>query len=274
MAKRDHFETSKTKMCEAVLIGEHGSVEAATGRILAGWVSAGKRQVDFPNMKGLAKPWMGRPAAILATRYWYRGVLKDVTERAMVLDTPSVVTMTGMSRRTKPKEEYHVVGPILVPITSVELVAQPKWCYADMPLFDREHYEKYPVLPRHLCKQVDDGWDMFDKYKVTPKRGMRLAVLGHRYCYRGVAGDIFPDCMVLEKAIAVETSGKPEDEQTACEDWIGSDVLIPASTIQKIFQCRWCHDSLRAKKYDDIEPDPDVDPNTDEDEDEGEDVEE
>jgi hypothetical protein len=75
----------------------------------------------------------------------------------------------------------------------------------------------------------------------------KVAVLCTRYQYRGILAAVGKDSIVLDKARAVEISGKSTNGIPDTEDEIGSSLVIMNGTIELLYQPDWCFAPLKGE---------------------------
>lgn len=66
-----------------------------------------------------------------------------------------------------------------------------------------------------------------------------VAVWAVRYVYRGILERVYSDCLVLDKARAVELTGPSCGRRPKAEDRIHSKMLIPLTAIEQVCQPNW-----------------------------------
>jgi len=234
------------------------------------WLGTGRR-LEFNNFCSLVSILKGKHVATLCARYWYRGILEQVTPNYIVLSSPHVVKVTGISQGEKPCVEFSIKkGNLIIPITAIEILTQPKWCFAPVCQVEKDFNQvssmgwlsaqrtkgttgknllRIPitmVLPKDMEDMEAMGeWEECKNTIVEPHKGDRVAIVCNRYRYRGEIKSVTDDCVVLEKAIAVEVTSR---SKIITEDWIGSDVFIPRATIEMICRPKWCEAPLELEQ--------------------------
>lgn len=241
------------KYIEAIRWDKKDTLLEIRKRVLDSW---GKdRKVEFSKFAFLVSKFRGKKITVLCAYFWYRGILSEVTPDCVVLSSPNIILSTGTCSGEKPIDEISIqaqipeqwTGKLVIPITAIEMLARPKFCFA--PLEAKKKIFNWATAAGALTSQKDNKiWEGFKKYVVEPYEGNRVAVLCNRYWYRGIVKKATSDCIVLEKGIAVEIAGKPEDAKSKVEDWIGSDVFIPRTTIEMICHPKWCEAPLEPNK--------------------------
>jgi hypothetical protein len=236
------------KYIEAIRWDKKDTLLEIRKRILDSW---GDRKVKFSNFASLVSKFKGKKISVLCPYFWYRGILNEVTSDCVVLSSPNVIFSTGTCSGDKPTDEISIQAPIpkqwtgklVIPITAIEMLVRPNFCLA--PLKAKKEIFNWASCAGELTGQKDNKkWEVFKKYIVEPHEGNRVAILCNRYWYRGIVKKVANDCIVLEKGIAVEIAGRPEDAKSQVEDWIGSDVFIPRTTIEMICHPKWCEAPL------------------------------
>ena len=77
------------------------------------------------------KQYEGQPIAVLAARYNYRGLLSVINENYVILANAKTVEVSGPSGSERPQTEDEVGSFVLIKTDAIEIVYQPKWCFAD-----------------------------------------------------------------------------------------------------------------------------------------------
>ena len=218
------------------------------------WLGTGRR-LEFNNFCSLVSILKGKHVATLCARYWYRGILEQVIPNYIVLSSPHVVEVTGMAQGENPHVEFSIKkGNLIIPITAIEILTQPKWCFAPVCQVEKDFNQVSSMgwLSAQRTKGTRKGvyafvfapmeeWEEYKNTIVEPHEGDKVAVICNRYRYRGEIKRVTDDCIVLEKATAVEVT---HNAKIITEDWIGSDVFIPRATIEMICRPKWCEAPL------------------------------
>lgn len=246
--------TKDTKQyVEAIRWDKKDNLPELRKRVLNSW-GAGRR-VRFGKFASLVSEFKGKKISVLCPYFWYRGILNKVTPDCIVLSSPNVIFTTGTCSGDKPTDEISIqaqvpeqwTGKLVIPITAIEMLVRPKFCFA--PLKAKKQVFNWASAAGYLaCQKYNKQWGSFESYVVEPHEGNKVAILCNRYWYRGIVKKVEDDCVVLEKGIAVEIVGKPEDAKSKAEDWIGSDVFIPRTTIEMICHPKWCEAPLEPNK--------------------------
>lgn len=84
------------------------------------------------NFVDLAKAYVGQPVAVLCVRFQYRGVLSHVTDDCLVLAKARAVEVSGPTSSDTPNSEDKINGTVVIKNDAVEILYQPKWCYAPL----------------------------------------------------------------------------------------------------------------------------------------------
>ena len=84
-------------------------------------------------LKLAKKRFAGQQVAVLCNRYQYRGILEDVTSDGLVLQNATCVEVSGACCMEKPNVEDPIGGDLLVMGPMIEIIYQPKWCFAPLP---------------------------------------------------------------------------------------------------------------------------------------------
>jgi len=87
---------------------------------------------DIKGAEDIAKTFIGQKIAVLCSRYLYRGILLGITQGYIVLANTRSVEISGPSANEKPEREDDIDGPVLIGLSSVELVYQPNWVNAPL----------------------------------------------------------------------------------------------------------------------------------------------
>ena len=72
---------------------------------------------------------IGQPVAILCMRYWYRGVLKVISDGCITLSDAKAVEQTGGASEATPSTEDAIPSDIIINSDVIELVCQPAWVW-------------------------------------------------------------------------------------------------------------------------------------------------
>lgn len=74
----------------------------------------------------------GQPIAILAARYWYRGILRQADESGILLSNPRAVEVTGSATASQPQNEDVIPSDLFIRTGFIECVCQPSWVFHEM----------------------------------------------------------------------------------------------------------------------------------------------
>lgn len=93
--------------------------------------------VDFNESKANTtidcfKEYLGKPVAILCGRFNYRGIMKIVNEDSVVLTKARAISVSGACSKEEPESEEEILSPVIIMKNSIELVYQPRWCFAPL----------------------------------------------------------------------------------------------------------------------------------------------
>lgn len=78
------------------------------------------------------KSYIGQPVAILCARFNYRGILSKVGKDYCVIAQARAVESSGASSQERPSNEDPIGSSVIISINAVELIYQPRWCFADL----------------------------------------------------------------------------------------------------------------------------------------------
>jgi len=81
----------------------------------------------------LLKAYSNQKIAVLCNRYTYRGILSEIGREYLILSDAAAVERSGASNVERPVCEDPINGSLLIMAQSVELIFQPKWCFAPLP---------------------------------------------------------------------------------------------------------------------------------------------
>jgi len=87
---------------------------------------------EIKGVEDIAKTFIGQKTAVLCSRYQYRGILLGITQGYIVLANARSVEISGPSASETPEHEDNIDGPVLIRLSSVELVYQPNWVNASL----------------------------------------------------------------------------------------------------------------------------------------------
>ena len=90
----------------------------------------------------IAEVYLGKPAAILCARYWYRGMVHEVGQNYILLTNVRAVEVTGAASTERPQTEDPVPSDMIINADAIEQVCQPTWAWHEMPSKKPEHVEK------------------------------------------------------------------------------------------------------------------------------------
>lgn len=85
----------------------------------------------FDSLVGVLDQYKGQPIAVLAARYNYRGLLSVVNKDFVILAHAKTVEVSGPSGSERPQTEDEVGSMVLIKTDAIEIVYQPRWCFAD-----------------------------------------------------------------------------------------------------------------------------------------------
>lgn len=91
--------------------------------------------IEKSNAKSLGealRAYVGQPVAILCARFNYRGILSSVADDHVVLAQARAVESSGASSQERPSNEDPIGSSVLISLNAVELVYQPRWCFAPL----------------------------------------------------------------------------------------------------------------------------------------------
>lgn len=80
-------------------------------------------------MKSFFEKYRGQPIAIMCIRYWYRGIVSEVSDTHVILSNAHAVDRTGASTNEKAAREEALPSDWLVTYQSIESAGFPTWCY-------------------------------------------------------------------------------------------------------------------------------------------------
>lgn len=80
------------------------------------------------------KSLIDQPIAVLAARYWYRGVLAGADETGILIRNPRAVEATGPATGAVPQTEDVIPSDLLIRTEFVECICQPTWCFHEVEM--------------------------------------------------------------------------------------------------------------------------------------------
>lgn len=81
------------------------------------------------DLKKFLMRFMGEPIVILHDRYWYRGIVKKVTNECVILSDPYAVTDSGIPTETASQFEMPIQSDVMIPFASIEVACQLPWAF-------------------------------------------------------------------------------------------------------------------------------------------------
>ena len=78
--------------------------------------------------------FLGQKVAVLCARFQYRGILSEIGDDYLVLSYSTAVLQSGDATGPSPEAEDWIISDIRILFRMIELVYQPKWCFAKLPM--------------------------------------------------------------------------------------------------------------------------------------------
>ena len=72
---------------------------------------------------------VGEPVAVLCSRYWWRGIVRQVGENGVILSDVFLIYETGKMDGNQPKSEEACGTDTMIALDAIELVGQFPWAF-------------------------------------------------------------------------------------------------------------------------------------------------